>query len=175
MPAKLTVTTHGSSRSLRRAPEARDALGTDSSAYNYEVSVVVFYKRPMSFVAPTGNSEVNSNTALIQSNERTAKARVVSTGLNGGEVLLEAVYERQAVRYAEGESMDHALWSAPRQFRFATANDRTVVPRPFGRRQGIRTSIKTVCQVRLYPLPSRNGDWFRSAVPNGRGSLRPAV
>ena len=42
--------------------EARDALATDPSAFKYEVSVVVFYKRPLTSVTPTSQTEVDSKS-----------------------------------------------------------------------------------------------------------------
>jgi hypothetical protein len=61
---------------------ARDALATDPSAFDYEVSVVVCYKRVIDDFssALTGGTPVPS--------ERLTRASIVSTGLNGGQVLL---------------------------------------------------------------------------------------
>jgi Tfp pilus assembly protein PilV len=72
-------------------PEGRDALATDPSGHMYEVSVVVFYKRPVGSVTPVGSDGADlriANTELLQQNERAAAARIISTGLNGGEILL---------------------------------------------------------------------------------------
>lgn len=55
--------------------EARLALALDPSAYYFDVSVVVFYKRPISSI---GTSEV-----LVEGS-------IVSTGTGGGEILLDA-------------------------------------------------------------------------------------
>jgi hypothetical protein len=55
---------------------ARNALATDPSAYEYEVSVAVFYKR------------VLDDAADANKGERLTIAKVVSTGLNGGELLI---------------------------------------------------------------------------------------
>jgi hypothetical protein len=71
--------------------EARDALGTDPSAYSYEVSVVVFYKRPLPRSRPEDDAAVISNLDQLIPNERGAYAKIVSTGLNGGEVLLTRI------------------------------------------------------------------------------------
>ncbi len=71
--------------------EARDALATDPSAFSYEVSVVVFYKRPLPRTRPRDNSEATSNLEQLYPNERGAQAKIVSTGLNGGEVLLTRI------------------------------------------------------------------------------------
>lgn len=71
--------------------EARDALGTDPSAHSYEVSVVVFYKRPLPTTRPDDDAAVISNLDQMISNERGAYAKILSTGLNGGEVLLTRI------------------------------------------------------------------------------------
>lgn len=59
--------------------EARNALAFDPSGFDYEVSIVVFYKRILA----------NLNTDPLLS-ERMTTAKIVSTGLSGGEVLIEA-------------------------------------------------------------------------------------
>jgi hypothetical protein len=71
--------------------EARDALGTDPSAFSYEVAVVVFYKRPLPRTRPEDDATVISNLEQMYPNERGAQAKIVSTGLNGGEVLLTRI------------------------------------------------------------------------------------
>lgn len=59
---------------------ARDALAGDSDAHKYEVSVAVFYKRVIdNLLADTTNTE------------RITRAKVASTGLSGGELLLEQI------------------------------------------------------------------------------------
>jgi len=69
--------------------KARDALATDPSAYEYNVSVVVFYKRVVPTTDPKDlNQAKNVNQDLLRNSERTVTASIVSTGLNGGEVLL---------------------------------------------------------------------------------------
>jgi hypothetical protein len=72
-------------------PEARDGLATDPSAHFYEVSVVVFYKRPLGSSAPQTSDERFANLDFLKANERVTTARVVSTGLSGGEVLLTRI------------------------------------------------------------------------------------
>jgi hypothetical protein len=69
--------------------DARDALATDPSAHLYEVSVVVFHKRPLPLTSPTDADELATNMDMLRENERAVRASIVSTGLNGGEVLLE--------------------------------------------------------------------------------------
>ena len=61
--------------------EARDALATQPDAYQYDVSVVVFYKRVL------GHGYAGALEA-----ERLVQAKVVSTGTAGGELLLERFY-----------------------------------------------------------------------------------
>ena len=68
--------------------EARDALATDPSAFSYEVSIVVFFKRLLATVSPTDANSLTPNLDMLIANERGVQAKIVSTGLNGGEVLL---------------------------------------------------------------------------------------
>jgi hypothetical protein len=70
---------------------ARDALASDPSAYDYEVSVVVCYKRFIDDWSP-----VFSGGTIIPT-ERLTQASVVSTGLNGGQVLLNQAGSDQIV------------------------------------------------------------------------------
>jgi hypothetical protein len=58
--------------------DARNALATTPSAYEYEVSVPVFYKRVV--------DNFMTDTSI---GERLTNAKVVSTGLSGGELLIE--------------------------------------------------------------------------------------
>jgi prepilin-type N-terminal cleavage/methylation domain-containing protein len=55
--------------------DAREALALDPSAYYFDVSVIVFYKRPI--------STIDSSEALVNGN-------IVSTGTGGGEILLDS-------------------------------------------------------------------------------------
>jgi hypothetical protein len=71
--------------------DARDALSHNPEGFSYDVSVVVFYKRVLPF-APAGNFTSHTETAQ---HERSVGAQIVSTGLNGGELLLnDAVIDR---------------------------------------------------------------------------------
>lgn len=71
---------------------ARDGMATNPEGFAYDVSVVVFYKR----VLPPNADETFHNLAAnnadylsaMAQNERAVKANVLSTGLNGGELLL---------------------------------------------------------------------------------------
>ena len=66
--------------------EARDALATHPDAYQYDVSVVVFHKRVFQ-----ANDESNGNNPIkgVLEAERLVNAKVVTTGISGGELLLE--------------------------------------------------------------------------------------
>jgi hypothetical protein len=69
---------------------ARDAMARSPESYAYDVSVVVFYKRSVAA------SPAISDTTLARQNaahERLVNARIVSTGLNGGELLLRKVVD----------------------------------------------------------------------------------
>ena len=72
--------------------DARNGMATNPEGYAYDVSVVVFYKRPLPESADTLYPTLGINNAAYLSamgaNERAVKASVVSTGLNGGELLL---------------------------------------------------------------------------------------
>jgi hypothetical protein len=61
---------------------ARDGMARNPEGFSYDVSVVVFYKRPLPTSAP-GTDVIDAS-----SNERMVGAKIVSTGLNGGELLL---------------------------------------------------------------------------------------
>jgi hypothetical protein len=71
--------------------DALNALASDPSAFSYEVSVAVFYKRVLGKVAPQSVGDVAANIDLLMQNERLVGAKVISTGLSGGELLLQAV------------------------------------------------------------------------------------
>jgi hypothetical protein len=71
---------------------ARDGLARNPEGHTYDVSVVVFYKR----VLPPGARAVaetstgsNDFYRTLGRTERAVKASIVSTGLSGGEILLE--------------------------------------------------------------------------------------
>jgi hypothetical protein len=71
--------------------EAREGLSRDPESHSYSVSVVVFYKRqfptdPGTVATATGSNKAFSDA--IGESERAVQAEVVSTGLNGGELLL---------------------------------------------------------------------------------------
>jgi hypothetical protein len=63
---------------------ARDGMARSSEGFAYDVSVVVFYKRPLPTTAPQTITDL-PNAVL---HERSVSAAVISSGLNGGELLL---------------------------------------------------------------------------------------
>ena len=77
---------------------ALEGIGRNPEGFAYDVSVVVFYKRVLPDDAPTAGSLIASgpNPAdqfksfrdTMGDQERAVKASIVSTGLNGGELLL---------------------------------------------------------------------------------------
>jgi hypothetical protein len=72
---------------------ARNGMGRNPESHAYDVSVVVFYKRPLPGEAEDVYPNLGSSTTdyynAMSEGERAVKATVVSTGLNGGELLLE--------------------------------------------------------------------------------------
>jgi hypothetical protein len=73
---------------------ARDGMAHNPEGHAYDVSVVVFYKRAF----PPGAAQVFTSStgapdflATMGGYERAVTAKIVSTGLSGGEVLLEAL------------------------------------------------------------------------------------
>jgi hypothetical protein len=66
---------------------ARDGMATSPESFDYDVSVVVFYKRVLPSAFPNTTQEMQDASAF----ERATVARIVSTGLSGGEILLEAI------------------------------------------------------------------------------------
>jgi hypothetical protein len=79
-----------------QSSEARNGLVTNPNSYAYDVSVVVFYKRvlPTEKVSAFG---INQVAGQIGSYERSVSAQVLSTGLNGGELLLRAMVNQSGV------------------------------------------------------------------------------
>ena len=71
---------------------ARDGMATNPEGFAYDVSVVVFYKRGLPDSAANTFQLTGTDLSKYQSamgaNERAVQASVVSTGLNGGELLL---------------------------------------------------------------------------------------
>jgi hypothetical protein len=73
---------------------ARNAIGSNPEGFAYDVSVVVFYKRPLPDNADNSYQPLvasGGNPAYISAmgaNERAVQATVYSTGLDGGELVL---------------------------------------------------------------------------------------
>lgn len=65
---------------------ARDGMARNPEGFAYDVSVVVFHKRAMPAWPPTAATMVDAAM-----NERAVSAKILSTGLNGGELLLEQI------------------------------------------------------------------------------------
>jgi len=70
--------------------EARNGLSY-SSDFAYDVSVVVFQKRGIPVRPPANATDVGTNATELRNRERIVKAKIVSTGPSGGEVLIEAM------------------------------------------------------------------------------------
>jgi hypothetical protein len=69
---------------------ARDGMASSPESYSYDVSVVVFYKR----VLPTELASIppgQPGVSLAASYERAVSAKILSTSLNGGELLLQSL------------------------------------------------------------------------------------
>jgi hypothetical protein len=63
---------------------ARNGMAQNPESFSYDVSVVVFYKRSLPAVPPA----TGTDSDVISSFERSVGAKIVSTGLTGGELLL---------------------------------------------------------------------------------------
>lgn len=72
---------------LPSTPAAISGMATNPEAFEYLVSVVVFHKRVLPSSLPANQTEAKNNGAV----ERAVRASVVTTGPNGGELLLEAI------------------------------------------------------------------------------------
>jgi hypothetical protein len=68
--------------------EARNGMVTSPGSYSYDISVVVFYKRVLP-TEPAADIPAADGVNLAASYERAVSAKVISTGLNGGELLLQ--------------------------------------------------------------------------------------
>jgi hypothetical protein len=66
---------------------ARDGMARNPEGFSYDVSVVVFYKRSLPSSPP--QTSVNSDLGDAAMHERVVSAKILSTGLSGGELLLE--------------------------------------------------------------------------------------
>jgi hypothetical protein len=66
---------------------ARDGMATNPAGFEYDISTVVFYKRVLPTRFPQSSLEAAGNAGA----ERAVKASIMSTGINGGEILLEHI------------------------------------------------------------------------------------
>jgi hypothetical protein len=78
---------------------ARDAMARNPESYAYDVSVVVFYKR--TFPPPPTRDLPQADMISNVRNERVVNARIISTGLNGGEIFLHALGEVSESPYSQ--------------------------------------------------------------------------
>jgi hypothetical protein len=70
---------------------ARDGMARNPEGHTYDVSVVVFYKRVLPADVQsifTDNPSATNYANAVGANERAVKAAILSSGLNGGELLL---------------------------------------------------------------------------------------
>ncbi len=63
---------------------ARNGMARNPEGFDYQVSVVVFHKRSLPITVPNVNSELHDEL----SREREVGAKIISTGPNGGQILL---------------------------------------------------------------------------------------
>jgi hypothetical protein len=71
---------------------AQMALASNPQSHAYDVSVVVFHKRGIPAAVPASAAAARVTADDLAKRERMVKAQIVSTGLNGGEVLLQNAY-----------------------------------------------------------------------------------
>jgi hypothetical protein len=76
---------------------ARDGMAHNPESFAYDVSVVVFYKRPLATDLP----ETTDDMLVAAGNERPVRASIVSTGLTGGELLLTALVDNSESPFTE--------------------------------------------------------------------------
>lgn len=71
---------------------ARNGMASNPESYAYDVSVVVFYKRPLTesieSIYPSLGTSTQPFLSAMGANERVVRAQVISTGISGGELLL---------------------------------------------------------------------------------------
>lgn len=72
---------------------ARNGMAHNPEGFEYDVSVVVFYKRPLPTALPVSVPDM----ADASSNERTVGAKIISTGQSGGQLLLTAIVNAAGV------------------------------------------------------------------------------
>jgi hypothetical protein len=84
--------------------DARDGLARNPESFLYDVSVVVFYKRLMPTEIPAVAKDMNPAMAT----ERAISGRIISTGPNGGELLLQS-FVNPSGAYVDGIESDPFL------------------------------------------------------------------
>jgi hypothetical protein len=83
--------------------DARDGLSRNPEGYTYNVSVVVFYKRPL----PSEPATSSATSAAAASSERVVGASIISSGLSGGEILLTEIADNTTSPF---ESLKKGEW-----------------------------------------------------------------
>lgn len=78
--------------------EAREALALDPSAHYFDVSVIVFYKRPIS---------------NIETSERLTRGKVISRGTGGGEILIAKLQNDPGDPFEELKTGQWVMVSGP--------------------------------------------------------------
>ncbi len=82
---------------------ARDGIATNPESFDYDVSVVVFHKRPLPVsAASTTISNLSDYYNAMSENERAVKASILSTSLKGGELRLTDIGDNPAKSPFEG-------------------------------------------------------------------------
>jgi Tfp pilus assembly protein PilV len=90
---------------------ARNGMAMNPEGYSYDVSVVVFYKRVLpsetatdAALAAGGNPQ---GQRAVADNERVVSGSILSTGLNGGEMLLTAMPSDNTPAGIPGDPFSH--------------------------------------------------------------------
>lgn len=88
-------------------PQGFMALANGPAGNSYEVSVVVFYKRNLPSSLPTDPVDADN----VAAEERMVASRIVSTGLSGGEILLQRHSRDPAsIRESPFENLKAGRW-----------------------------------------------------------------
>lgn len=87
---------------------AWNALATNATGHAYEVSVVVFHKRAIPRTEPI--DDLIAPRDELTASERSVRVRVISTGLNGGEVLLERMNDATYYPESPFEQLKTGNW-----------------------------------------------------------------
>ena len=82
---------------------ARDGIAANPESFDYDVSVVVFHKRPLPVSAASMTiSNLSDYYNAMSENERAVKASILSTSLKGGELRLTDIGDNPAKSPFEG-------------------------------------------------------------------------